>query len=246
MGCSRRSRRRSTRTTCFNPGNIVDAPPIDRDLRYGLSLRHDRAGDRARLAGRFRHRDRDVQRRRRLPQAGDGRHVPQLHGDARGGAQHARPRQPAARRALRPSASLRVDEPAHVRRRWSYAWRARHVNPNARRRWTWRGIKTEFLAQYYAEHPHRLRDHLFANIDPLSRLASGWRAPLANWTLSLGLTKTILDRWFGISKERTLPNFSRTPLTRGRGEGRGARGERRAPERHQQSAIRNHPSTIRP
>ncbi len=103
-------------------------------------------------------------------------------------------------------------------------------------------IKTEFLAHYYAEHPRRKRDYLFAHIDALSRLASGWRAPLANWTLSLGLTKTILDRWFGISKERSLPHFSREPLTRGeergarddapasqvtigRGEGRGARGD---------------------
>ncbi len=74
-------------------------------------------------------------------------------------------------------------------------------------------IKTEFLAHYYAEHPHRLRDHLFANIDPLSRLASGWRAPLANWGLSLGVTRYALDRWFGIAKTRTLPHFSRRPVT---------------------------------
>src|SRR5690606_16318027 len=109
-------------------------------------------------------------------------------------------------------------------------------------------IKTEFLAHYYAEHPHRLRDHLFANIDPLSRLASGWRAPLANWALSLGLTKTILDRWFGISKERTLPNFSRTPLTRrgARGEGRGANTVPRTPSTisNSQSSINNPSLTI--
>ncbi len=75
-------------------------------------------------------------------------------------------------------------------------------------------IKTEFLAHYYAAHPRRKRDYLFAHIDTLSRLASGWRAPLANWTLSLGLTKTILDRCFGISRERPLPRFSRKPFMR--------------------------------
>jgi FAD/FMN-containing dehydrogenase/Fe-S oxidoreductase len=74
-------------------------------------------------------------------------------------------------------------------------------------------IKTEFLAHYYAEHPRPKRDYLFAHIDALSKLASGWRAPLANWTLSLGITKSILDRWFGISKTRSLPRFSRAPLT---------------------------------
>lgn len=78
-------------------------------------------------------------------------------------------------------------------------------------------IKTEFLAHYYAEHPRRKRDYLFAHIDTLSRLASGWRAPLANWMLSLDLTRTILDRWFGISKERSLPRFSRSPFVALRG-----------------------------
>ncbi len=80
-------------------------------------------------------------------------------------------------------------------------------------------IKTEFLAHYYSEHPRRKRDYLFAHIDALSRLASGWRAPLANWTLSLGLTKTLLDRWLGISKDRSLPHFSRKPFVGRKGEG---------------------------
>ena len=75
-------------------------------------------------------------------------------------------------------------------------------------------LKTEFLAHYYAAHPRRKRDYLFAHIDTLSKLASGWRAPLANWALGLGVTKSILDRWFGISKERSLPRFSRAPFVR--------------------------------
>jgi FAD/FMN-containing dehydrogenase/Fe-S oxidoreductase len=86
-------------------------------------------------------------------------------------------------------------------------------------------LKTEFLAHYYAEHPRRKRDYLFAHIDTLSRLASGWRAPLANWVLSRGLLKAILDRCFGISQARTLPAFSRKPFTMRRGAGRGARGD---------------------
>lgn len=74
-------------------------------------------------------------------------------------------------------------------------------------------IKTEFLAQYYTHHPRRRRDYLFAHIDALSRLASGWRAPIANWMLSLGPVKMALDRWLGLSKERSLPHFSRHPFT---------------------------------
>ncbi|MBK8797652.1 MAG: FAD-binding oxidoreductase, partial [Anaerolineales bacterium] len=109
-------------------------------------------------------------------------------------------------------------------------------------------IKTEFLAHYYAEHPRRKRDYLFAHIDLLSKLGSGWRAPIANWTLSLGMTKSLLDRWFGISKARSLPHFNRHPVTaksfnaevqgeRGRqGEG-GDKGERRGDLLHNSQCI---------
>ncbi len=73
-------------------------------------------------------------------------------------------------------------------------------------------LKTEFLGQYYTQHARPLRDYLFANIDLLSRLSSGWRAPLANRLLSLPLTKQLLDRGLGVSKERTLPRFARQPF----------------------------------
>jgi FAD/FMN-containing dehydrogenase/Fe-S oxidoreductase len=73
-------------------------------------------------------------------------------------------------------------------------------------------LKTEFLGNYYEVHRRPLRDHLFANIDFLSRLGSGWRAPLTNQLLAWGLTKTILERGLGISRERTLPPFARRPF----------------------------------
>ena len=77
-------------------------------------------------------------------------------------------------------------------------------------------LKTEFLGQYYDQHRRPLRDHLFVNIDRLSRLSSGWRAPLANRMLSWGLTKNVLNRVLGISRERTLPHFPRQPFTASR------------------------------
>ena len=74
-------------------------------------------------------------------------------------------------------------------------------------------LKTEFLAQYYDKHSRPWRDQFFGHIDSLSRLASGWRAPLANRVLSWDVTKTVLDRSFGISRERTLPHFARRAFT---------------------------------
>lgn len=74
-------------------------------------------------------------------------------------------------------------------------------------------IKTEFLAQYHAAHGVPLRDRLFANITPLSRLAAGAMAPLANWTLGNSLIRWGVARTLGISAKRTLPKFARQSFT---------------------------------
>ena len=74
-------------------------------------------------------------------------------------------------------------------------------------------IKTEFLAQYHDVHGVPLRDRLFANITPLSRLGSGAMAPLANWTLGNGLIRKGMERTLGISAKRSLPKFARQSFT---------------------------------
>ncbi|MAT99470.1 MAG: FAD-linked oxidase [Anaerolineaceae bacterium] len=74
-------------------------------------------------------------------------------------------------------------------------------------------IKTEFLAQYHDAHGTPLRDRLFANITPLSRLGSGPLAPLANWTLGNGLIRQGMERTLGISARRSLPHFARQSFT---------------------------------
>ena len=99
----------------FNPGNIVESPPLDAHLRYGPGYQTHAAGHAPAFRAWPGPRGGDVQRRGRLPQADDGRHVPQLHGHPGGGAQHAWPGEHAARCAGRPTAAGRVDQPADVR-----------------------------------------------------------------------------------------------------------------------------------
>ena len=72
----------------FNPGRIVDTPPITSHLRFGAGLRHPRPAHplQLRRPGRLRPCGRDVQRRRRLPQDPRGDDVPVLHGDEGRGA----------------------------------------------------------------------------------------------------------------------------------------------------------------
>ena len=74
-------------------------------------------------------------------------------------------------------------------------------------------IKFEFLAQYYEENQVSLRTRLFADIAAWSRISSGTLAPLANWSLENGLVRWGLERFFGISRQRTLPKFARQPFS---------------------------------
>ena len=82
----------------FNPGKIVDAPPLTANLRYGPAYRTAAAGDVLRLLRPRRPawRRRDVQRPRRLPQDAGRDDVPVVHGDAGGSALDARARERAA------------------------------------------------------------------------------------------------------------------------------------------------------
>jgi ferredoxin len=74
-------------------------------------------------------------------------------------------------------------------------------------------IKFEFLAQYHAAHGTPLRARAFANIGRLSRLGSGPLAPVANWSLQNSLVRAGMQRFLGVSSKRTLPPLARQPFT---------------------------------
>ncbi len=75
-------------------------------------------------------------------------------------------------------------------------------------------IKFEFLAHYHEQHPPSLRSRLFADIAAASRLASGPIAPLSNAMLGFAPFKQMLERFAGISSRRDLPAFARRPFAR--------------------------------
>jgi FAD/FMN-containing dehydrogenase/Fe-S oxidoreductase len=75
-------------------------------------------------------------------------------------------------------------------------------------------IKFEFLAQYYEKNQVPLRTRLFADIALVSRISSGVLAPLANWSLKNGLVRWGLEKFLGITRQRSLPEFARQPFTR--------------------------------
>lgn len=75
-------------------------------------------------------------------------------------------------------------------------------------------LKTEFLAQYYARHGTPWRAQFFGRIHLLNRLASGLPAPLVNWAGARPLMRQGLERWGGLSARRPLPPLARQPFTR--------------------------------
>ena len=75
-------------------------------------------------------------------------------------------------------------------------------------------IKFEFLSHYYDKHGVPLRSKLFGDINTLSHLSSGFPALLVNRLTANGLVRWGLERFLGISRQRTLPPFTAEPFTR--------------------------------
>lgn len=74
-------------------------------------------------------------------------------------------------------------------------------------------IKFEFLAQYHKKHGVPLRSRLMAEIARASRLNSGALAPLVNGVLANGAVRWLLEKTLGVGRERQLPKFAREPFT---------------------------------
>ena len=75
-------------------------------------------------------------------------------------------------------------------------------------------IKFEFLAHYYEKHGVPLRAKFFGDINFWSRLNSGFPAALVNRISENGLVRWGLEHFMGISRQRTLPQFTAEPFTR--------------------------------
>ena len=68
-------------------------------------------------------------------------------------------------------------------------------------------LKYEFLSHYHEAHGYPLRSRLFANIDRLNR----WMSPVAgvaNWLMGTSLNRRILDRFLGIDRRRRMPRLA--------------------------------------
>ena len=73
-------------------------------------------------------------------------------------------------------------------------------------------FKSEFLYDYYRRHGTPLRAHVLGKIRELSAIASQCASVVNPW-LDLGWVRALNERLFGIDRRRSLPPWARTTLT---------------------------------
>jgi Fe-S oxidoreductase len=74
-------------------------------------------------------------------------------------------------------------------------------------------IRFDFLARYNSVHGIPLRSLLLAHMPDLNRFFSGPLSGLANASLRNPLVRFGLEKLLGVSRQRTMPTFSRQPFT---------------------------------
>lgn len=87
-------------------------------------------------------------------------------------------------------------------------------------------LKSEFLQRYHDHHGLSMRDRMIATSADYAPIFAGWMAPVVNWIQDTSLFKKTLDSWVGIDQRRTLPRYTSKPFHKWfekRGPSRGAR-----------------------
>ena len=203
----------------FNPGNIVDAEPMTKDLRYGAEYQipaHPTHIDFSEYGD--------------TPAMGFDRAIEQCNGagvcrkettgtmcpsfmatreeehSTRGRANALR----AALSGLLPAEALTSERMYEVMDLCVECKSCKAECPSAV---DMAKIKFEFLACYYEVHGTPLRVRLFGAVPALSRMASGPWAPLINAVMANGLVRFLMEKTLGISSQRIMPKFASQSFT---------------------------------
>ncbi len=73
-------------------------------------------------------------------------------------------------------------------------------------------MKSDTLQMYYDEHGISLRDKLIRDSTKMARQISGWKAGIVNSVQRSSLFKAVLDSTVKFDKRRTLPTFAKEPF----------------------------------
>lgn len=193
----------------MNPGKIVDAPPMDRNLRYGpeyaaaaIATHLDFS-----LEGGFARAVEQCNGLGACRKSGSGTMCPSYLA-TREEEHSTRGRANALRAALSGKLPLQSLAAPRLHAALDLCLECKACKTECPANVDMAKVKYEFLAHYHAHHGTPLRARLFGRIASLSRAASA-TAPLSNWLLRSALARHTLQRALGIHPARRLPLFAR-------------------------------------
>lgn len=73
-------------------------------------------------------------------------------------------------------------------------------------------LKGEFLQRYHDRRGLSLRDRMVAASADMAPVFSCWVAPVVNWIQETSLFKGVLESWTGVDRRRTMPRYASEPF----------------------------------
>ena len=74
-------------------------------------------------------------------------------------------------------------------------------------------LKSEFLQHFHDQHGAGRRERWIATSRLAAERIAGWKAPLVNWVQSTAPARWMLEKFLNIDRRRVLPHFARRKLT---------------------------------
>jgi FAD/FMN-containing dehydrogenase/Fe-S oxidoreductase len=198
----------------FNPGKIVDAPPMDRHLRYGEHYHpirlhtHFRFSDAGGIVGAV-----ELCNGNGLCRKLSGGTMCPSYMVTRDEEHSTRGRANALRMVFSGALPLDALTGARMKEVMDLCLECKGCTGECPSRVNMTRLKSEWLSIYYEHHGIPLRSRVFGSIRTISELGSRL-APLANRLLALPFISLLQERLIGISRHRRLPPFAPQPFHR--------------------------------
>ncbi|HLA39413.1 MAG TPA: FAD-linked oxidase C-terminal domain-containing protein, partial [Candidatus Glassbacteria bacterium] len=199
----------------MNPGKIIDAPPMDQNLRYGARYK------RPALSSEFRYRDFGNFTAAVEMCSGVGECRKTLTGTMCPSYMATRDEEHSTRgraNALRLAITGRFGTEGLASKRLydvlDLCLSCKACKSECPSNVDMARLKSEFLYKYRARHGSTLRDRAVASSLNLARASAGWKAPLVNLLLKSGPGRLLLDKALALDSRRILPLYAREPFGR--------------------------------
>ncbi len=198
----------------FNPGNVVDAPPMTEHLRFGADYRVPAAPERIDFSGdQGFHRAIEMCNGAGICRKTTGGTMCPSYMVTKEEEHSTRGRANLLRAALSGSLPHESLTEPRMYEAMDLCIECKACKSECPSSVDMAKIKFEFLARYYEKNSIPLRSRMMADVARASRWTSGLLAPMANAVLRTGWIRALMERWLGITSQRQLPQFAEEPFT---------------------------------